>query len=76
MAKGDFIEVVAVIGNTTGSYRVTAEKQGRSVESEWGKEGNQQWYVIQERTRGGTVIQEQRCAVASIVAITIVKKEV
>jgi len=76
MAKDDYIEITAIVGGHDLAYRVVAGKQGRTVDGEWSKDGNLQWYVAQEKTRGGTVTKQVAFAATSIVAITIVKKEV
>jgi hypothetical protein len=76
MAKDDYVEVTATVGSDPVTWTIRAEKQGRNVDTAWEKDGNMQWFVIQEKTRGGTVVRENRCNAAAIIALTIVKKEV
>jgi hypothetical protein len=76
MAKGDFIEVLANMGGNAITKRVTAEKQGRVIEQGWETTAKSQWFVAQEKTRGGTTVREVRFAAEQIISIEVVMKEV
>jgi hypothetical protein len=58
MSKGDYITVA--IRGLEGPWKTEASQNGRTVKHSFNTESGVKWLVIQEITRGGTVIQESR----------------
>jgi len=76
MAKGDRISVG--IRNDLGpltSHEIVAKQNGRSVTSTIENENKVNWLVLQEVTRGGTVIEEVKVQLNDVVLIKTTKKE-
>lgn len=74
MSKGDQISVAARgIGD---AVHTCAEQAGRTVDYEWEKDGNVQWLIVRERTRGGTIVRENRFPASEVLWLAVAKKEV
>ena len=82
MAKGDQIfigvrnegERSAANGFVSGV--VTARQNGRSVTSKIEKESGINWLVVQETTRGGTIVEEIKVQLIDVVLIKTTRREV
>ena len=74
MAKGDYVQVV--VRGAVQVYEVTVEKQGRVVEDRWDQDGKIQWFVVEEKTRGGTLTRTMRFPATEILAISTFRKEI
>ena len=74
MAKGDFILVT--VKGAADPVGVHANMNGRRVEYEFDKEGNIQWFVAKELTRGGTTARLIRFPVTEVLAIQVNQKEI
>ena len=76
MAKGDMVKAYVRSG---GQYAIQTGMQvvvqGRSLGYEWEKDGNLQWFVIREKTRGGTTTREVRVAAAELMYFEAELKE-
>ena len=76
MAKGDRIGVqIRTGGGNTFMGMIEAHQNGRVVDYSWEKDGGLQWLVVQEKTRGGTLIAESRFAATEVVSFHVEKKE-
>ena len=76
MAKGDRIYIgIRDVQNGTVSGEVIARQNGRSVTSETVKDSGINWLVVQETTRGGTVIEEIKVQLSDVVLIKTTKRE-
>jgi hypothetical protein len=75
MSQGDYVEVTYGHPGGISSTTLTAEKQGRRVTQEWEKDGNINWLVIRELTRGGTVVREDRYSAATVIHVRQLIKE-
>lgn len=72
MAKGDTITVVTKTGS---EIIVRAAQNGRVVRKSIEKESGISWLVIQEVTRGGTVINETQVSLADVMTVTKIARE-
>ena len=71
MSKGDYISVTVRTGGAGLTQRtVTAEKSGRTVEYEMSKDAGLQWIVVTERTRGGTIVREERFTASEVLILS------
>jgi hypothetical protein len=75
MAKGDKIKVNVKVGDAVQPVIVEARQNGRNLATEWSKDGNVQWFVVTEVTRGGTTVSEARFLASEILWITDERKE-
>jgi len=73
MAKGDQINIA--IQGVDGTFNTIARQNGRTVTYEFVKEGNINWLVVKELTRGGTVVAETRSPADLIAVFTVSVKE-
>lgn len=76
MAKGDRISVG--IRNDMGPlmvHDIVARQNGRAVTSTIENENKVNWLVLQEVTRGGTVIEEVKVQLSDVVMIKTSKRE-
>lgn len=69
MALGDKITIVYKTGVGTEAGSISATKEGRVVEWRLEKDTGLHWLIVEERTRGGTVIRESRFAAPEVVAV-------
>jgi len=76
MAKGDYITALVRAGDTIAPYGVTASQNGRKVDYEIATADKIVWVVIQELTRGGTVVMEFRFRADEVVGVQKSAKEV
>jgi len=76
MAKGDRI-YVGIRSGSEGvvSGEVIAKQNGRSVTSTIEKDSGINWLVLQEVTRGGTLIEEIKVNLNDVVLTKTTKKE-
>lgn len=74
MSKGDQISVAA--RGIADPIHTAAQQAGRTVDYEWEKDGNVQWLVIREKTRGGTIVRENRFPATEVLWLAVMKKEV
>lgn len=72
MAKGDSINVVTKTGS---QISVVAAQNGRKVIKSIEKESGFTWLVIQEVTRGGTVVNETQIALVDVTSVTTMSRE-
>lgn len=76
MAKGDRIYIgIRDTQNGAVSGIVEARQNGRSVKSETVKENNINWLVVQEITRGGTIVEEIKVQLNDVILIKTSKGE-
>lgn len=72
MAKGDTIKVVTKSGNL---LEVKAAQNGRQVTKNIEKDSGFTWLVVQEVTRGGTVVNETKVALVDVMSVTTLARE-
>lgn len=72
MAKGDTIRVILrdVVPET-----ITARQNGRQLEMNTEKDSGISWTVIEEKTRGGTVVRTSRFRTDEVIAVHFEKVE-
>ena len=69
MAKGDKITVHVRAGDALTNYSLEASQNGRTVEVAFERDGNVQWLVVSELTRGGTLVWEDRYKADEVVLV-------
>lgn len=69
MAKGDTIEVVYKTGVGTAIQVFTARQNGRQLGTRFEKDTGVNWFVVEELTRGGTIVAICRFKVEEVVAV-------
>ena len=74
MAKGDSVEVR--VRGDDATHLLKAAQNGRKVNYTFEKDGNIVWLVVQEVTRGGTVIDEGRFPASEVTTIRRQAKEI
>jgi hypothetical protein len=66
MSKGDSATVGFKTGNEYKVQEIVARQNGRKVTYEFVNESKYNWLVVQEQTRGGTVVDEARFKVDDV----------